>query len=283
MAKGIPTSWVAALPESLSKSITAFTLIEQGRADTCFLSLDSGVELFAKQANENTVKTEVSVLKFLAQNSSGISFLCPDLYDINNKLLLTNKLCGESILSASNPFSLIDKLAQSLAEMHKLNAASVVANLAEFEMPKFEALANAFELIECESSIKEALLEKYITSQRTLAELPPHLGFIHGDLTPDNILITKNEQLILLDWEFASIRDIRWDLATICEEFEFTQSQTLQLITDYLARGKLDDPDFTSGLTAWRYVYLAVCFVWAVEEQHNSEFYFTRLQQSLSR
>lgn len=277
MVKGIPESWLAALPESLLAKIVSFAEIEQGRANTCFISLPCGQALFAKQTDPLSLKNEIKALNFLATNTPFSNLSFPTVFSSNDELLLTNKVYGDAVSAQTNLLIGEAKLANALAELHQLDFATIASQCTHFDLPCENAFARALNLVHCEAQMQSKLLQRLAGSIAVISQTPSLLGFIHGDLTKDNLLLGKHGQLVILDWELADIRDVRWDLATICEEYSLTAGQTEQFITDYIARREIDEPSFRKGLSAWRFIYSVVCFIWALEEQQEHKNYFTKL------
>ncbi|MFM2483088.1 phosphotransferase [Celerinatantimonas sp. YJH-8] len=67
-------------------------------------------------------------------------------------------------------------------------------------------------------------------AQRWLEQFPisKRLVLNHHDLSPANLLI-QNQQLVVLDWEYAALSDPGWDQATLANHFELNASQLQQL------------------------------------------------------
>lgn len=67
-----------------------------------------------------------------------------------------------------------------------------------------------------------------------LAELnDPVLGLCHHDLNPKNLLTESDQRIIVLDWEYAAISDVYFDLACFTIEHQLTAAQTDQWLSDY--------------------------------------------------
>lgn len=59
--------------------------------------------------------------------------------------------------------------------------------------------------------------------------LPSSLTLNHHDLTCANMLLNSDQQLVILDWEYAAFSDQGWDCAVLAESFEFRPEQLLEL------------------------------------------------------
>ncbi len=277
MVKGIPESWLVALPESLLAQIVSFVKIEQGRANTCFISLSCGQVLFAKQTDSLSLKNEVKALNFLAANRPFSNLSCPELFSSNEQLLITKKINGSNTPVESFNQLQLAGITKALVELHKLELSTIASDFTHFDLPAKDSFVEALKLTDCQASMQSKLTQQLADATVTLTKVPSFLGFIHGDLTKDNLLLGEHGQLVILDWELADIRDVRWDLATICEEYSLTAEQIEQFITDYITRREIDEASFRKGLSAWRFIYLVICFIWALEEQQEHKNYFTKL------
>lgn len=276
MVKAIPTSWLATLPESLVQSVTAFDSVQQGRAQTCFLTLNHGTEIFAKQSHERLIRSEVNTLTFLAKQGEFTDFFYPELFRAEHNCLFTKKVRGTPLIDNLDSVIRGKSLSLALAQLHNIDTRSFSAPDDAFEPPNSEELSNALKLLDIQPIKAQRLLDQLSVANTQVQQHKPYLGFIHGDLTPDNILLFDGKP-IFLDWEFASVRDIRWDLATICEEFNLNNSQLNRFVQNYSALKPECDSDFLDGLKHWRFIYVATCFIWAVEQDYKSTEYLAKL------
>lgn len=276
MVKGIPTSWLVALPESLAQSVVAFDLVQQGRAQTCFLKLEQGLEIFAKQSEQELIRSEVNTLTFLAKQGEFTAFSYPELFGSEHNCLFTKKVNGTPLINELDLVIRDQSLATALAELHRIEAKHFSDLGDAFALPEIEELSKALKLFDVEPRSVERLLSNLSFAHTQILKNKQYLGFIHGDLTPDNILRFDNKP-VFLDWEFASVRDVRWDLATICEELNLTRAQRELFVDNYLASKPECEVDFLPGLTHWRFIYLATCFIWSIEQDFKSTEYLAKL------
>jgi thiamine kinase-like enzyme len=79
----------------------------------------------------------------------------------------------------------------------------------------------------------------------------------HNDLNPKNILFSH--MIKLIDWEYATINDRYFDLASLCVEFEFNKREEKTFLQAYLGkRTKVD----REKLDAYKVIYEALCTQW---------------------
>ncbi len=321
MVEGIPTSWLAVLPESLVNSITAFCPVQQGRAQTCFLTLNNEVEVFAKQNESELIQAEINALTFLAQVEPSAQiekpsaqiekpsaeikkpsaqiekpsaqtkkplvktketslFSYPKIFHCGSDYLLTVKEKGTPIVDSLEIAIKKRGLAKALVQMHKTEPTHFIDPCPNFEFPSASSLVNALEKFDVDRDSVDKLQRNLKNAVTKLKKVAKYSGFTHGDLTPDNILFDEGKP-VFLDWEFASVRDVRWDLATICEEFNLSPKQINQLVNGYLELMPEFDLDFTLGLECWRFIYLVTCFIWSVEQAYKSAEYLHKLINSI--
>ncbi|MFM2484602.1 phosphotransferase [Celerinatantimonas yamalensis] len=58
---------------------------------------------------------------------------------------------------------------------------------------------------------------------------PTNLVLNHHDLSAVNLIVTPQNKLVSLDWEYAALSDQGWDEATLAESFQLTSAQLQQL------------------------------------------------------
>jgi len=276
MATTIPDHWLEVLPSNLTASVTALTEVDSGRAKSCFLTLSNGTQLFAKKISGFELEIEEKLLTCLVKTKQPIDFVFPSIYDSNDKLLLTYKVDCKPVSASILDDSFYKTLAQALSQLHSVKEFKYVLQQDRFKLPNLDSFFAALEQVNCEQSQIETLQKQLSRSLEVLSQSKKYKGLVHGDLVPENIH-TQEGKLVLLDWEYATIRDVRWDLASVIEEFAMSESQINIFISEYLTRHQIKDLEFEQGLKHWRFLYLAVCFIWAVEEKQDNASYFSKL------
>lgn len=98
---------------------------------------------------------------------------------------------------------------------------------------------------------------------------------IHGDLSPNNVLLDENKNIILIDLEFISMGDPYTDLATFSHDGNQTPEETIKLLEIYLDR-KPNKKEIYKLLKLCSLVsimwYSWAVFKMAVEEQEREKF-----------
>jgi thiamine kinase-like enzyme len=79
----------------------------------------------------------------------------------------------------------------------------------------------------------------------------------HNDLNPKNILFSH--MIKLIDWEYATINDRYFDLASLCVEFDFNKREEKSFLQAYFGRSSKVDQE---KLDAYKVIYKALCTQW---------------------
>ncbi|MGI9235580.1 MAG: phosphotransferase [Woeseiaceae bacterium] len=107
--------------------------------------------------------------------------------------------------------------------------------------------------------------------------LPNYLCCCHNDLVAENILATPS--LKFLDWEYACDNDPMFDLATIVEHHELTESQAFALLDAYFEGA---GEQWRVALAAQQRVYLSLHYLWKASRGDTSQKSLTRLGERLT-
>ncbi len=98
---------------------------------------------------------------------------------------------------------------------------------------------------------------------------------IHGDLSPNNAIVTKEGEVLLIDLEFVSMGDPYTDLATFSHDGNYNPKQTIDILEEYLQRKPIKEEIFKL-LTLCSLVsimwYSWAVFKMAMEEQERLKF-----------
>ena len=89
------------------------------------------------------------------------------------------------------------------------------------------------------------------------------LGLVHHDLNPKNIIFLNNN-IKIIDWEYAGTNDIFFDLATICIEFRLNSKEERILLNSYFPLFK---SFFTIKLKYYKLIYTNLCELWFLKNK----------------
>jgi len=187
-------------------------LIGQGRTSEVFeWGQDKVLKLFRidlpKTAIENEYKVSINIYKQLN--------LTPKAYELieidNRSGIIFERINGITMMHivASKPWK-VKKEAQRLAELHRS-----IQQKVDFQLPKYKTR------LKDNISTTELLLDDAKTRlYEYIDELEDDNILCHGDFHPDNILITKNGEIII-DWMTATQGNPLIDIARTSIIFKF--------------------------------------------------------------
>jgi len=79
----------------------------------------------------------------------------------------------------------------------------------------------------------------------------------HNDLNPNNILFT--DEVKFIDWEFASVIDRYFDLASVCIEFDLDNKDERCFLEHYF---DISEEIHKEKLSVYKAIYKALCAQW---------------------
>ena len=104
---------------------------------------------------------------------------------------------------------------------------------------------------------REEIGEAFATVER----FAPQLALCHHDLTPNNILWNGHDPIVI-DFEYAGIADVCFDLAAVCVEFELDGTEREALIGSYFDNSTACPRE---KLLAWEALYRALRRQWLAQ------------------
>lgn len=257
--------WLNNLPASYADYLS-YTDIELGRHPSAFLVYQD-TQKFIKQVPEHIQKVEYSILSWLEELQQErpieLELPKPDKLTSRSDLLITSKLDGVELtkLALLSRFPLLCKI---LAYLHQLTEVTqlptIITQSVDHPLP-----------INCRD-IEACHVELFNHAKASIEGNIELLGLVHGDLCSGNILVTDSS-IGIIDWEYANVRDCRWDLATIAVEFELNSDEFDSLCRIYLAHRELQDNNFTEVAKSWTVVYAVTCLSWAKKNNQSTNRY----------
>lgn len=116
-------------------------------------------------------------------------------------------------------------------------------------------------------SNQQQLADRYCDANikiKTVLKQAHRLVPSHNDLVLENILLNSNShthRVWIIDWEYATMASPYWDLATLCNQGQFTPSNADNLLSLYQNKSK----DLNSGvLSNYRDILNALSAFWMV-------------------
>jgi len=120
----------------------------------------------------------------------------------------------------------------------------------------FDAGIAAKRYVECIAGLNSDVVQK-CTEIIARMRLPQNLCCCHNDLVAENLITTPD--LMFLDWEYACDNDPFFDLATVVEHHELSDTQVTRLLDTYLGG---DGRRWREHLEKQRKLYLALLCLW---------------------
>ena len=216
-----------------NKEIEVLSLLEdQGYCNENYLlKAEDQKYLIRKFKLENDRKFEFKVQKLAYAKNIAAK---PILMDEENGLMICEFLEGshKTVLDKHD----LKKLALLLKELHSMKLNTKPLNLENALTPKSKEIEQVF-----------VTLEKYEAEE----------VLCHNDLNPKNILFT--DEIKFIDWEFSSVNDRYFDLASVCIEFDLDNKDETYFLEYYF---DISEEIYTEKLSGYKAVYKALCAQW---------------------
>jgi len=103
-----------------------------------------------------------------------------------------------------------------------------------------------------------------------LSQFPSDLGCCHNDLVRDNFIFSENG-FVLIDFEYAGVGDIYFDLAATACSFRLNKEEQKQALLNYYSNSNQLPPSYAiDKLKAYKLAYLLLSIAW-YEERGEAE------------
>jgi thiamine kinase-like enzyme len=166
----------------------------------------------------------------------------PILLDEENGLMICEFLEGhhKEVMERNDLKNIVDLL----KKLHMIQVDTEVLNLEDLFDTKSQGVIEAFD---------------------TVKNYQTEYVLCHNDLNPKNILFS--EEVKLIDWEFASINDKYFDLASLCVEFHLDEKEETYFLEAYfLTKEEIQ----REKLNAYKTIYIDLCKQWFDKSDINS-------------
>ncbi|WP_413702190.1 phosphotransferase [Psychromonas sp. KJ10-10] len=176
-----------------------------------------------KRLNQNARSNEDRQAEFLVQELASQHHLTPDVLAHNEKYKLQQFIEGELISKDAD--NLFECLINQLSRIHQLPTLYAPKQRLALELLRLHK--------QLKGTVDNAVFEKMLALAEQLDQSCPMDTLCHGDLSLNNVLIGSDKQLYALDWEYAVIACLAYDLAFCCCINAFTPDQSNKLISLY--------------------------------------------------
>ncbi|RXK01856.1 choline kinase [Arcobacter sp. CECT 8989] len=177
----------------------------------------------------------------------------PQFLDNNKTFMVCEYLNGVHKYKLSKKE--LKNLVKTIKKLHSIKVQTKKLNLKE-ELKKYNHLSSK----KAKKSI--LALNKEI---KNLTAYKKQLVCSHHDLNPKNIIFNKN-RIKFIDWEYTSISDCFFDLATICCEFDLTKKEERILLKTYFRKIVKKD---IKKLDCYKNIYNQICKLWFISLEYN--------------
>ncbi len=213
-------------------------LKNQGSCNLSHIIITNKEKYILKKNNQPIYNNVSKNFEFKIQNLSfkkGISAK-PILCDHNNQIFISEFIEGHH----KNRINLMDisNLAKILLKLHSIKISQKPFSIKRY----FQQHNKTFN-----PKLKRVLLESY--------KYKKEFAICHNDLNPQNIIFGGSIKLI--DFEFACVNDIYFDLASICVEFNLNTREEFALLNSYFK----NKPNIKK-LKCYKILYQQVCKTW---------------------
>ncbi|MDA8621255.1 phosphotransferase [Psychrosphaera sp.] len=176
----------------------------------------------------------------------------------NQKFALLSNVPNLGPINIPNNTELVLK---ALRQIHTL---PVWPKLSHLTLPEVAPLIDEY-LPNCPPHVYQKLahVESYLCSSA-------FQGVLHGDLSKGNIYLTNDHRVGLIDWEFAAIGDVRWDIAAFAVEHSLSTNEFIDLLKKYNEMAKFDAPLFLDGAEYWLVYYWLVTMAWSEQNEFKT-------------
>ena len=213
-------NWLAAQGISPVSTVTQF---ENALTNDVFLitNLHSNAFIF-KRLNRKARSDDDREAEFLVQQIAFQQGLTPQVLAHSQDYKLQQYIDGQLLAETAQ---LSELLAEQLLRIHQLPVLHAPQQRLEFELQQLKS--------QLPVSIDEIRFQRMLALATTLDSSSPRDTLCHGDLSVNNVLCGTDKQLYILDWEYAVIAGVAYDLAFCNCINGFTSTQRNALIESY--------------------------------------------------
>lgn len=221
--------------------------------------LSSGSQHFALRV-ENTDSRELAMGKTQEVNlMTAAQRLAPTVIWTDDNTLVTEFINGQPWQPPQN----LDLFCQSLRELHRKTVPLPQFDLLEHCDQYWEKIHNS---PECITTVSSDVFTQCRALLINILATYPEQTLCHNDLNPDNILC-RGDEFIFLDWEYACYNSPYFELATVAEFFNLTDTQTSQLSATYWQNHQ--PLQHQQALQSFRIVVRFIEWLWLILKQSD--------------
>ena len=188
------------------------------------------------------------------------------LFDIEAGIKVNEYIESAITLDSTSIKTKFDKIAPILQTIHA-SGKELRGEFAPFEeIKKYESLIEE----KIPYANYEAVREEVFSLEKRLADLGVDRKSCHIDLVPENFIESPQGRLYLIDWEYSSMNDPMWDLASLFLESEFTPQEEEDFLSHYESE---QTPVSREKIAIYKILQDAIWSLWTVyKEEQGADF-----------
>ena len=257
--------WRAQLPEQLAKQLIGASINKSGHHTVTRLQTSGGRVWFGKVASSKQASHECDLLCALNADPQTADLVPNILYfELDKGLMVSSECRGQHPTKAC----LLNRLSQFVASLVKIHGFHGNPAIELGTRVEFHKLRCAVPPDRHSARFERELVQ----AKRNVDRHSPLVGRLHGDLNPYNVLVDESKWHFL-DWEYSRVGDVRWDLAALATEFDFSQFEYLELLRLYCKQTGEDYRRLAEIADDWILVYIGICLGWCGENNQPKDKY----------
>ena len=184
------------------------------------------------------------------------------LFDIDSGIKVNEYIDSATTLDSTSIKTKFEKIAPILQTIHA-SGKELRGEFAPFEeIKKYEALIKG----NIPYANYDAVRKEVFSLEKRLADLGVDRKSCHIDLVPENFIESPQGRLYLIDWEYSSMNDPMWDLASLFLESEFTPEEE----ADFLAYYESDKtPVSREKIRIYKILQDIIWSLWTIYKEEN--------------
>lgn len=184
------------------------------------------------------------------------------LFDIDSGIKVNEYIDSATTLDSTSIKTKFEKIAPILQTIHA-SGKELRGEFAPFEeIKKYESLIEG----NIPYANYEAVRKEVFLLEKRLADLGVDRKSCHIDLVPENFIESPQGRLYLIDWEYSSMNDPMWDLASLFLESEFTPEEE----ADFLAYYESDKtPVSREKIRIYKILQDIIWSLWTIYKEEN--------------
>ncbi|MCY7153268.1 phosphotransferase family protein [Streptococcus mitis] len=188
------------------------------------------------------------------------------LFDIEAGIKVNEYIESAITLDSPSIKTKFDKIAPILQTVHA-SGKELRGEFAPFEeIKKYESLIEE----KIPYANYEAVREEVFSLENRLADLGVDRKSCHIDLVPENFIESPQGRLYLIDWEYSSMNDPMWDLASLFLESEFTPQEEEDFLSHYESE---QTPVSREKIAIYKILQDTIWSLWTVyKEEQGADF-----------